>query len=245
MEKEENNQRALETDFLFQWGSRKRIRCTKVKRKRVSEKSSSGIRSRAASRVDRQESPSPSRSLQNRYGGRKPSANVGRAALGFFRFSLGVSFCVVRNSDLPETQRSSESQKSPTASPDKEEDQDRYYYATRASGLEDVGKMIGEGMEFVWPKFFLSLSCKEKEEDFMAMKGCKLPHRPKKRAKFIQKCLQAVSPGSWLPELSLDRYEVREKKNPKKLANTQNGRSAGNMGLDGVDDCDWLSRKER
>lgn len=42
---------------------------------------------------------------------------------------------------------------------------------------------------FVWPRLFLSLSSKEKEEDFMAMKGCKLPQRPKKRAKLLQKSL--------------------------------------------------------
>ncbi|KAG6521633.1 hypothetical protein ZIOFF_018758 [Zingiber officinale] len=39
------------------------------------------------------------------------------------------------------------------------------------------------------PRFFVSLSNKEKEEDFMVMKGCKLPQRPKKRSKFIQKCI--------------------------------------------------------
>ncbi|KAG6527850.1 hypothetical protein ZIOFF_009984 [Zingiber officinale] len=39
------------------------------------------------------------------------------------------------------------------------------------------------------PRFFISLSNKEKEEDFMVMKGCKLPQRPKKRSKFVQKCI--------------------------------------------------------
>lgn len=42
---------------------------------------------------------------------------------------------------------------------------------------------------FVWPRLYISLSSKEKEEDFMAMKGCKLPQRPKKRAKLLQKSL--------------------------------------------------------
>lgn len=41
----------------------------------------------------------------------------------------------------------------------------------------------------VWPKLYITLSSKEKEEDFMAMKGCKPPHRPKKRAKIIQRTL--------------------------------------------------------
>lgn len=55
------------------------------------------------------------------------------------------------------------------------------------------GKVLMDGVkeekEFVWPKFFVSLSSKEKEEDFMAMKGCKLPQRPKKRAKLVQKSI--------------------------------------------------------
>ncbi|EPS65347.1 hypothetical protein M569_09426, partial [Genlisea aurea] len=66
------------------------------------------------------------------------------------------------------------------------------------------------------PKFVISLTNKEKEEDFMAIKGSKLPQRPKKRAKFIQRTLNAVSPGAWLCDLTLERYEVREKKVSKK-----------------------------
>lgn len=69
---------------------------------------------------------------------------------------------------------------------------------------------------YLMPKFMIALSHKEKEEDFMAIKGSKLPIRPKRRAKHIQKALHFVSPGTWLCELSLDRYEVREKKNIKK-----------------------------
>jgi len=68
----------------------------------------------------------------------------------------------------------------------------------------------------VFPRFFVSLSNKEKEEDFMAMKGCKLPQRPKKRSKHLQKCLLSVSPGAWLTDLTQERYEVREKKSSKK-----------------------------
>lgn len=69
----------------------------------------------------------------------------------------------------------------------------------------------------VWPpKFVIALTNKEKEEDFMAIKGSKLPQRPKKRAKFIQRTLNLISPGAWLCDLSLERYEVREKKVSKK-----------------------------
>lgn len=81
-------------------------------------------------------------------------------------------------------------------SPEKE---DRYYTTRGSVGLDDNGKMLGldhhnghlgdTKRNLVWPKLFISLSSKEKEEDFMAMKGCKLPQRPKKRAKFLQKSL--------------------------------------------------------
>lgn len=47
-----------------------------------------------------------------------------------------------------------------------------------------------EAVPPVWPpKFVIALTNKEKEEDFMAIKGSKLPQRPKKRAKFIQRTL--------------------------------------------------------
>eukprot|EP00249_Psilotum_nudum_P015097 c25165_g1_i1 orf=807-1508(+) len=61
------------------------------------------------------------------------------------------------------------------------------------------------------PKFIIELSRKEKEEDFLAFKGTKLPQRPRKRPKHIQRYLQSICPGSWLCDISLDRYEVREK----------------------------------
>ncbi|XP_078165198.1 serine/Threonine-kinase, putative (DUF1639) isoform X2 [Carex rostrata] len=74
------------------------------------------------------------------------------------------------------------------------------------------------GLEhFEWPRIYISLSRKEKEDDFLAMKGTKLPQRPKKRAKNVDKTLQYVFPGMWLSDLTKGRYEVREKKCVKKL----------------------------
>ncbi|RRT79954.1 hypothetical protein B296_00010572 [Ensete ventricosum] len=92
-----------------------------------------------------------------------------------------------------------------------------------------------EGAATIWPKFALALTNKEKEEDFFAFKGSKLPPRPKKRAKLLQRTINVsslapllrfvymvyrptlVSPGAWLCDLTLDRYEVREKKISKKV----------------------------
>ena len=39
----------------------------------------------------------------------------------------------------------------------------------------------------IWPKFAITLTNREKEEDFLVFKGSKLPQRPKKRAKVIQR----------------------------------------------------------
>ncbi|XP_057856543.1 uncharacterized protein LOC131065952 isoform X2 [Cryptomeria japonica] len=69
---------------------------------------------------------------------------------------------------------------------------------------------------FVRPKLSLSLSFREKEEDFLAIKSSKLPLRPKKRLKCIHKAIHDVSPGCWLSDISQERYEVRENKSTKK-----------------------------
>ncbi|XP_010534869.1 PREDICTED: uncharacterized protein LOC104810326 isoform X2 [Tarenaya hassleriana] len=80
--------------------------------------------------------------------------------------------------------------RSNVASPEKE---DRYYTTRGSMGLDENGKIpkdtVKENKKLVWPKLFITLSNKEKEEDFMAMKGCKLPQRPKKRAKLVQRTL--------------------------------------------------------
>ncbi|KAM1122930.1 hypothetical protein FF1_004376 [Malus domestica] len=41
-----------------------------------------------------------------------------------------------------------------------------------------------------WPRIYIALSRKVKEDDFLAMKGTKLPQRPKKRAKNVDRTLQ-------------------------------------------------------
>lgn len=58
----------------------------------------------------------------------------------------------------------------------------------------------------VWPpKFVIALTNKEKEEDFMAIKGSKLPQRPKKRAKIIQRTIN-VSKNQSLLYSSFSRF---------------------------------------
>lgn len=52
------------------------------------------------------------------------------------------------------------------------------------------GEKLGAVERFELPRIYISLSRKEKEDDFLAMKGTKLPQRPKKRAKNVDKSLQ-------------------------------------------------------
>ncbi|KAJ7955436.1 DUF1639 family protein [Quillaja saponaria] len=190
MEKEGKSQRgcrSTEPDFLLQWGNKKRLRCVKVKDQNFNNESDCLGKKKITSRVDRR------------------------------------VLTVDKESSSPQPHRTNkvlhspvDNRKLPVASPEKE---DRYY-TTRGSVLDDSGKLsmdhLKEDKALVWPRLFITLSSKEKEEDFMAMKGCKLPQRPKKRAKLIQRSLLLVSPGAWLSDLCQERYEVREKKASKK-----------------------------
>lgn len=47
------------------------------------------------------------------------------------------------------------------------------------------------------PRIYTTLSRKEKEEDFMAMKGTKLPQRPKRRPKIIEKTVSVRACASF------------------------------------------------
>ncbi|KAL8101474.1 uncharacterized protein LOC141684227 [Apium graveolens] len=74
----------------------------------------------------------------------------------------------------------------------------------------------GGGEVFEWPRVLIPLTRKEKEEDFLLMKGTKLPHRPKKRPKAVDRMLQYCFPGTWLADVTKARYEVKEKKGTTK-----------------------------
>ncbi|KAM0065207.1 hypothetical protein Hdeb2414_s0003g00112041 [Helianthus debilis subsp. tardiflorus] len=173
----------------LQWGNRKRLRCVKVK-----ESDGNGIvvqKKITSQRVDRRvvnEQDSHHHSLHS-----SSPQSLNRKAM------------------------------SALSSPEKE---DRYYTTRGSTGVgfdesSSSKKALTmepkkESKKTVWPRLYTTLSSKEKEEDFMAMKGCKLPQRPKKRAKTIQRTLLLVSPGAWLSDLCQERYEVREKKTSKK-----------------------------
>lgn len=74
-----------------------------------------------------------------------------------------------------------------------------------------VGGVVGEsssGEKRDRVKFSVSLSRREIADDFMVMTGHRLPRRPKKRPKYIQKDLDTLFPGLWMTEINADLYKV-------------------------------------
>lgn len=59
-------------------------------------------------------------------------------------------------------------------------------------------------------KFSVSLSRREIGEDFNAITGHRLPRRPKKRPRIVQRQLDSLSPGLWLTEITSDIYKVTD-----------------------------------
>ncbi|KAK6140881.1 hypothetical protein DH2020_025375 [Rehmannia glutinosa] len=198
------------SDFVLQWGNRKRLRCMKFQVKdhsnSINNSSGSGPAQRATARVDRRvvrsdlnnnSSKDPNSNQLNNNNNAGKTNGGGNGYLNLRRRPASPSHRILRNSD------------SSLAAAEV------VVLGRRAAqdGRKGTGSSSGSGdaIAAMWPpKFVIALTNKEKEEDFMAIKGSKLPQRPKKRAKFIQRTLNLVSPGAWLCDLTLERYEVRE-----------------------------------
>uniref|UniRef100_A0A0D9WJ83 DUF1639 domain-containing protein n=1 Tax=Leersia perrieri TaxID=77586 RepID=A0A0D9WJ83_9ORYZ len=184
-----------ERDLLLQWGNRKRLRCVKVHRRDVDAAATVAAEKAAASqrRAAAAGSLAHHRSARNseesgavRGSTQQHQMNGIRAVASPERERPARGSNVINNNG------------GPPASPD-----------------EKKGSSSGsEGS--IWPKFAVALTNKEKEEDFLVFKGSRPPQRPKKRAKLIQRTVNLVCPGTWLCDLTLERYEVREKKVSKK-----------------------------
>ncbi|KAG6598304.1 hypothetical protein SDJN03_08082, partial [Cucurbita argyrosperma subsp. sororia] len=199
------------SEFVLQWGNGKRLRCMKVqvKARDVSAAAAAPVH-KTTVRVDRRvlyrpPPPAPSqRILRNSEisGVMKGQSNGGVRAI------------------------TSPDRVAPEKRPPSNHDNHHPHHKSAAtSDTKRGGSSSGSGEALAppsqgqpaWPpKFVIALTNKEKEEDFMAIKGSKLPQRPKKRAKLIQRTINLVSPGTWLCDLTLERYEVREKKISKK-----------------------------
>ncbi|KAJ6910654.1 hypothetical protein NC652_021343 [Populus alba x Populus x berolinensis] len=72
-------------------------------------------------------------------------------------------------------------------------------------------------------KFSVPLSKKEIEEDFMVMLCQRPARRPKKRPRIVQKQMDALFPGLWLAEVTVDTYKVPELPESGKLFKAQLG----------------------
>ncbi|CAL5431820.1 unnamed protein product [Camellia sinensis] len=255
------------SDFVLQWGNRKRLRCMKIQVKvnNTTDSSSAAVPvHRTTVRVDRRVIRSDTNNNNNREtSSNHPSTTASNGYLNLRQRPPSPSHRILsitpRNSESLIAMKGQSNGVKGVTSPDRGGAQDKMgsvlhnnsnnniTVATTTTnnnnnnnnsnndnggrgggsgaweGAQDSkkgGNSSGsDGMPVVWPpKFVIGLTNKEKEEDFFAFKGSKLPQRPKKRAKFIQRTLNLVSPGAWLCDLTLERYEVREKKISKKRA---------------------------
>ncbi|GMG99091.1 hypothetical protein Nepgr_000931 [Nepenthes gracilis] len=231
-------------DFVLRWGNRKRLRCTKIQ-----VKDDSARVHKTTVRVDR-------RVVRADNNGTTTTANP--LSIGHFNLRQRPA-CpaqppppihrVLRNSETAAAMKGQSNGVRGLSSPERAQDkkgnghnhlihESNNYNCGRTASSETAqdskrgGSSSGSDVvPAVWPpKFVIGLTNKEKEEDFMAIKGSKLPQRPKKRAKFIQRTLNLVSPGGWLCDLTLERYEVREKKISKKRP--RGIKAMGNMDSD-------------
>ncbi|KAL1552368.1 hypothetical protein AAHA92_13172 [Salvia divinorum] len=237
------------SDFVLQWGNRKRLRCMKFQTKdHTNNNNGSGPVQRPTTRIDRRvvrsdlskrEDPNSNQLLTGKSNGggnaylnlRQRAASPAHRILRNSESSLGMRghSNVVRGLTSPErggttgNNNSTHLHSSTKNNKSIHHSDNHYQHGGGGSGSSGTGHDEKKGVSSdttivaVWPpKFAIALTNKEKEEDFMAIKGSKLPQRPKKRAKLIQRTLNLVSPGTWLCDLTLERYEVREKKVSKK-----------------------------
>ncbi|PSS01238.1 NADH-quinone oxidoreductase subunit N like [Actinidia chinensis var. chinensis] len=238
------------SDFVLQWGNRKRLRCMKIQ---VKDHAADPVH-RTTVRVDRRVVRSDTNKDNNTsHQGSviTATANNGNGYLNLRQRSSSPSHRILRNSEISiamkghgngvtrgfsspdrggaQDKRGGAHHNNPTPTTNNNNnnnDNNNNGGGGGGSGSTETahdskkggGTSSGsEAIPAVWPpKFVIALTNKEKEEDFIAFKGSKLPQRPKKRAKFIQRTLNLVSPGAWLCDLTLERYEVREKKISKK-----------------------------
>ncbi|PSR91298.1 NADH-quinone oxidoreductase subunit N like [Actinidia chinensis var. chinensis] len=242
------------SDFVLQWGNRKRLRCMKIQ---VKDHATDPVH-RTTVRVDRRviRSDTNKDNHTSHQGSVITStANHGNGYLNLRQRPSSPSHRILRNSEISMAMKGhGNGVMRGLSSPDRggsAQDKRGAHHNTTAAATTTTNNHItsnnndnnnggggggsgstetahdskkgggtssgSEAIPAVWPpKFVIALTNKEKEEDFIAFKGSKLPQRPKKRAKFIQRTLNLVSPGAWLCDLTLERYEVREKKISKK-----------------------------
>ncbi|XP_075495356.1 uncharacterized protein LOC142532785 [Primulina tabacum] len=238
----------MSSEFVLQWGNRKRLRCMKIQTNKDSSSGSGRPMTRVSRRVIRSDLTKDPNWLQQ-INAEKANGNV---SVNLRQRPPSPSHRILRNSESWIGMRGHSNGVKGLASPDRggdkikascgtspnnkknsnnngnQQNDHHHHQGSGGSGGSGSSETAHEGknggflsgnepVAIVWPpKFVIALTNKEKEEDFMAIKGSKLPQRPKKRAKLIQRTVNLVCPGSWLCDLTLERYEVREKKVSKK-----------------------------
>ncbi|KAF3794844.1 hypothetical protein EJ110_NYTH06400 [Nymphaea thermarum] len=225
MEKEVENSRGCrppEPDHFLQWGNTKRLRCVKVQVKDEADERTMIRAERRSAAADKGSSLlSSSAGFQH-----PPSHRVLRNSEPFLFGLRSLNNDHFSSTEKADGQNHHQAKvgsgrngvlaSSETMVTEKKQPNHKANGLVNNGSHENGHQSNHKSQPLVWPKFIIALNCKEKEEDFMLMKGSKLPQRPKKRSKFLQRTLNLVSPGSWLCELNHERYEVREKKTSKK-----------------------------
>ncbi|KAJ9701922.1 hypothetical protein PVL29_003926 [Vitis rotundifolia] len=200
--------RSTASDFVLQWGNRKRLRCMKIQ-----VKDDSAPVHKTTVRVDRRVVRADKDSLN------QPTTTAAATSNGYFNLRHRPSSPqpppppppqrVLRNSENSSAMKGQSNGVRGFSSPARDQDKRGNHHnannhhhnndnkSASSETAHDSKKGGGgsssagsEAVPPVWPpKFVIALTNKEKEEDFMAIKGSKLPQRPKKRAKFIQRTL--------------------------------------------------------
>nr|CAB3464498.1 unnamed protein product [Digitaria exilis] len=93
--------------------------------------------------------------------------------------------------------------------------QQQYHHHHQGGGGASSSSKPAPKLEL--PRIYTTLSRKEKEEDFLAMKGTKLPQRPKRRPKNVEKTINFITPGAWLTDVTRSRYEQQKHRGLKGL----------------------------
>lgn len=224
---------------LLRWGHKKRSRAFRSENRTVADESTSTVHSRQHGKIQRRAA----------IAGAEKIAAAAALHPSTFGFSKGSNLRTSLPNTAHSNHRAIEERSSGHHRSDKRSPSHIIKNSTSLNGFEasasasmnpdqkspsDQGSGHVEKEEklnferFEWPRIYVSLSRKEKEEDFLAMKGTKLPNRPKKRAKNVDRSLQYCFPGMYLSDLTRARYEVREKKCAKK-------RRRGLKGMESMD----------
>ncbi|XP_019168520.1 PREDICTED: uncharacterized protein LOC109164434 [Ipomoea nil] len=89
-----------------------------------------------------------------------------------------------------------------------------------------TGKVVNLALQPQKSKFSIALSREEIEADFTAITGVKPPRKPKKRPRAIQKEIDDLFPGSWLMEVTPDKYKVLENPDHSRVRDKDNAEEA-------------------